>query len=171
VKNIYARLSPPAQRCVVLHHDPTNTEEWLDCDAEMVSIEDFDALVWDHKIKNVLIIDEIAVDSLKPMYRAQLERHFNYAASHKNVLTMLIAQSMYSVPPQIRRAANAWVLWKSVDLQVDSDIKRKAGHDFRELSKLCVTKYDSICFYFDETEHKLRFNIFTPIVDKTGPPS
>ena len=168
VKNIIGRLNPPAERIVVLHGDPQGTQEWLDCDAEMRGIDELPDLQWDRKVKNVLIIDEIPIDSLPKAQRSEIERYHNYRASHYGIMIFLLSQSFYSSPTCIRRAADRWIIWPGVDETFNRDVQAKTGHNMRDLKKLCESKYDNITFNFTGRGPALLFNLFEPIEDDHG---
>ncbi len=64
-KNIPHRATPAFDRTVVFHYD-TSTLEWEDCDAQMISeLPEDPAAFWDRDKKNLLIIDEVPMDSSK----------------------------------------------------------------------------------------------------------
>ncbi len=80
-KNTLHRATPAFDRVVVYHYD-TSTLEWEDCDGEMISeLPEDPAAFWDKNKKNLLIIDEVPMDSNKES-RNRLDRMFTYVASH-----------------------------------------------------------------------------------------
>jgi len=167
VKNIIARANPPFERIVCLHLD-TKTEEWKDCDAEMVDIDNIpENDSWDRTKKNCLIIDEFDFEGATKAQKGKIDRIMCYTASHYNVCVFLLQQNFTSInPPSIRRSADFWVIWPSVDYQSMIDVSRKTGHSMKQLAKqFCKTKFDSICFDFTGSKYPLRLNFFTPIHD------
>jgi hypothetical protein len=162
-KNILHRATPAFDRVVVYHYD-TSTLEWQDCDAEMIGeLPENPAEFWDRNKKNLLIIDEVPMDSNKES-RNRLDRTFNYVASHYSVSVYLLQQSFTSIPCSVRRAADMWLIWGSVDQHSVRHISGTTGHDFKELLKLTKNKYDFIAFDFSGGP-ALRLNLFQPITD------
>lgn len=164
-KNIIGRMDPPADRIVVFHGDPTGTKEWEDCGAELKGIDELVDTNWVRGQKTVCVIDEVPIDSLPKAQRTAVERLLNYFCSHYGVICMLLCQSFYSIPPACRRAADRWVLFPSIDEQVNRDIAAKTGHDMKQLKKLCTSKYDCIQFNFSGRGPPLLFNLFEEIID------
>ncbi len=101
------------------------------------------AAFWDRDKKNLLIIDEVPMDSNKES-RNRLDRMFNYVASHYSVSVYLLQQSFTSIPCSVRRAADMWLIWGSVDQHSVRHISGTTGHDYKELLRLTKTKYDFI---------------------------
>jgi hypothetical protein len=170
-KNIIGRLNPfPDGRIMVLHYAPESTDEWDDIPrVEMVGIDDFPEIndtEWDRSKKNLLIIDELPIDSLTKQQRTHVTKMFEYGASHHNIIVLLLAQNFASIPTPIRRSAEYWVIWPSCDRIAQSHISSVTGHDMRKLAKLCETNYDTITFNFTGKPHSLRLNLFTPIDDR-----
>ena len=113
-KSIIHRATPDFDRIVVFHYDKS-TLEWEDCDAEMISeLPEDPAAFWDRSKKNLLITDEVPMDSIKES-RTRLDRCLNYVASHYSVSIYLLQQSFTSIPCSVRRAADMWLIWGSVD--------------------------------------------------------
>ena len=166
VKNILHRATPAFDRVVVYHY-VTSTLEWLDCDAEMIGeLTEDPAAFWDRDKKNLLIIDEVPMDSSKEV-RNRLDRMFNYVDSHYIVSVYLLQQSFTSIPCSVRRAADMWLIWESVDMHSVRHISGTTGHNFKELLKLTKNKYDFITFDFSGGA-PLRFNLFHEIQDNGG---
>ena len=163
-KNLIARFNPPLERICVYHIDPT-TEEWKDCDAEMLDdIPDYG--FFDRSKRNCLVLDETNFEGMSREKRGQIDRLVMYQATHYNVIIFILQQNFVSIPPAIRRAASWWVIWPSVDHQSMRDVSTKTGHAMKELAKLCKTKYDSITFDFEGDKYPLRLNMFQPILDE-----
>ena len=97
--------------------------------------------------------------------RNRLDRMFNYVASHYSVSVYLLQQSFTSIPCSVRRAADMWLIWGSVDMHSVRHISGTTGHDFKELLKLTKNKYDYICFDYSGGA-PLRFNLFHEILDR-----
>ena len=165
-KNLLARATPPFGRIVVWHYD-VESLEWDDCDPSDVIAElpDDPAAFWDRDEKNLIICDEIPWEQLSKVDRMKADRLVQYVASHYNVTVYILHQNFVSIPTPIRRAADWWVLWGSVDNASVRDVSSKTGHDFKELLKLTQNKYDCITFDFSGEGPPLRLNLFQPIVD------
>ena len=88
----------------------------------------------------------------------------NYGASYYSVSVYRLQQSFTSIPCSVRRAADMWLIWDSVDHNSVRHISGTTGHDFKELLKLTTTKYDHITFDFSGGP-ALRLNSFDPITD------
>ena len=163
-KNILHRATPAFDRVVVYHYD-TSTLEWEDCDAEMIAeLPEEPAAFWDRDKKNLLIIDEVPMDGTKES-KNRLDRMFNYVASHYSVSVYLLQQSFTSISCSVRKAADMWLIWGSVDMHSVRHISGTTGHDFKELLRLTKNKYDFITFDFSGGA-PLRFNLFHEILDR-----
>ncbi len=94
---------------------------------------------WNRDTKNLLVIDVVPMDGTKES-RNRLDRMFNYVASHFSVSVYLLQQSFTSIPCSVRRAADMWLIWGSVDMHSVRHISGTTGHDFKELLKLTKNK-------------------------------
>ena len=143
-KNLLARASPPFERIVVYHYD-VDTLEWDDCEPSDVIAElpDDPSEFWDREQKNLLIMDEIPWETLPKADRMKADRCLQYVASHYNLSVYVLHQNFVSIPTPIRRAADWWNLWGSVDNVSVRDVSSKTGHDFRQLLQLTKSKFDA----------------------------
>ena len=89
---------------------------------------------------------------------------FNYVASHYSFSVYLLQQSFTSISSSVRRAADMWLIWGSVDQHSVWHISGTTGHDFKKLLRLTKTKYDFIVFDFSGGA-ELRLNLFEPITN------
>ena len=110
-------------------------------------------------------MDEVPFAGMGKQEKQRVDRMFNYVASHYNVSVYLLTQNFCSIPVAVRRAADWWTLWGSVDAVSIRDVSGKIGHDFASLLRLTATKYDSITFDFSGDGPFLRLNLFRPIHD------
>ena len=165
-KNLIARASPAFERIVVYHYD-TASLEWNDCDpSDMIdALPDDPGSFWDREVKNLLIMDEVPFEGMGKQEKQRVDRMFKYVASHYNVSVYLLTQNFCSIPVAVRRAADWWTLWGSVDAVSIRDVSGKIGHDFASLLRLTATKYDSITFDFSSDGPVLRLNLFRPTHD------
>ena len=165
-KNLLARASPPFERIVIWHYD-IDTLEWNDCEPSDVIAElpDDPSEFWDRDEKNLIICDEIPWEQLSKADRLKADRLMQYVASHYNLTVYILHQNFVSIPTPIRRAADWWNLWGSVDNVSVRDVSSKTGHDFRQLLQLTNSKFDCITFDFSGEGPPLRLNMFDPIDD------
>ena len=165
-KNLLARASPPFDRIVVYHYD-TESREWLDCEpSDIISeLPDDPASFWDRDEKSLLIMDEVPWETLSKADRMKADRCLQYVASHYSLTVYILHQNFVSIPVPIRRAADWWNLWGSVDNVSVRDVSSKTGHDFKSLLLLTSSKFDCITFDFSGIGPPLRLNMFEPIED------
>ena len=165
-KNLLARASPPFDRIVVYHYD-TESRKWLDCEpSDIISeLPDDPASFWDRDEKSLLIMDEVPWETLSKADRMKADRCLQYVASHYSLTVYILHQNFVSIPVPIRRAADWWNLWGSVDNVSVRDVSSKTGHDFKSLLLLTSSKYDCITFDFSGIGPPLRLNMFEPIED------
>ena len=167
-KNLLARANPPFQRIVLYHYD-CETKEWADCcdpKDTITELPEDPASFWNRDLKNLLIVDEVPFEGMPREERSRVDRMFNYVCSHYGVTVYLLQQNFVSIPVPVRRAADWWVLYRSVDAISIRDVSAKTGHDFADLLRLCETKYDSITFDHSGNGPELRLNMFNPIVER-----
>ena len=140
-KNLLARASPPFE-CIVVWHYDADSLEWNDCEPADVIAElpDDPSEFWDRDEKNLIICDEIPWEQLSKVDRLKADRLMQYVASHYNTIVYILHQNFVSIPTPIRRAADWWNLWGSVDNASARDVSSKTGHDFRQLLQLTKSK-------------------------------
>ena len=91
------------------------------------------------------------------------ERYVNYGVSHKSLMMIVIVQDMRNLSPCVKRSADYLLLYPSFNNRdVLYDLRRKTGHNYVELMKLCGTK-DNITTVFNGVGPPLRRNIFEVI--------
>ena len=165
-KNLLARAPPPFGRIVVYHYG-TGTREWLDCEpSDIISeLPDDPASFRGRDEKSLLIMDEVPWETLPKADRTKADRCLQYVASHYSLTVYILHQNFVSIPVPIRRAADWWNLWGSVDNVSVRDVYSNTGHDFKSLLLLTSSKYDCITFDFSGIGPQLRLNMFEPIAD------
>ena len=166
-KNILLRQDPPFERVVVVHCDPEFTHEYDDIDAEMLS--DIPAPEeWPGTEKTLVILDDLEFKHMPKQQARNLDRLFGFVSTHKNISCCVCAQDPFNVPAAVRRCANLWVLWKTVDMDAMATCARRTGMRsdvFKQIFKdLLPGEKDSL--WIDLTDHspmKLRKNGFQEI--------
>ena len=155
----------PYDRIVVYHGDASGTEEYkilTDDGAEIVAeLPAMDS--WDNTKRNVLVVDEVNFLGFNRAEQAAFERYCNYGVSHKSLMMIVIVQDMRNLSPCVKRSADYLLLYPSFNNRdVLYDLRRKTGHNYVELMKLCGPK-DNITSVFNGVGPALRRNIFEVI--------
>lgn len=171
-KNILLRQEPPFERVVVVHCDPDFTHEYDDIGAEMIA--DIPAPEeWPGDMKTLVILDDLEFKGLNKLQTRNLDRLYGFVSTHKNISCCLCAQDPFNVPPAVRRCANLWVLWKSVDMDAMATCARRTGmrsDAFRQIFNDLITgEKDSFWIDLtDKTPMKFRKNGFQEIAEISG---
>jgi len=166
-KNLLLRQDPPFKVVVVVHCDPEYTKEYDDIGAHLLadipSPED-----WPGDKKTLVILDDLEFKCMNKGQLRNLDRLYGFVSTHKNISVCLCAQDPFNVPPSVRRCANLWVLWKTVDMDALATCARRTGMRggaFRQIFDDLITgEKDSL--WIDLTDHspmKLRKNGFHKI--------
>lgn len=166
VKHIVIHQNPPFQRILIYHIDP-QTREYDDMDGEFIdeipNIEEIDP-----SVKNLLIIEDINLKSLKKEQKELLDRYMGYVSTHRNLSIIITAQRALCIPPNIRGLSNVICLWKTHDSNLLSQISGRIGLTPDEMKflfkKYIKSNYDFICI---DLTHGTNYskNFFTPIND------
>ena len=155
----------PYDRIVIYHGDASGTEEYrilTDDGATIVGeLPPMDS--WDNAKRNVLVVDEVNFLAFNRAENAAFERYVNYGVSHKSLSMLVIVQDMRNLSPCVKRSADYLLLYPSFNnYDVLYDLKRKTGHNYVKLMKLCGPK-DNITTAFNGIGAPLRRNIFEVI--------
>ena len=155
----------PYDRIVIYHGDASGTEEYrilTDDGATIVGeLPPMDS--WDNAKRNVLVVDEVNFLAFNRAENAAFERYVNYGVSHKSLSMIVIVQDMRNLSPCVKRSADYLLLYPSFNnYDVLYDLKRKTGHNYVELMRLCGPK-DNITTAFNGIGAPLRRNIFEVI--------
>ena len=155
----------PLDRIVIWHGDVSGTMEYkilTDDGAEIVAeLPAMDS--WDNTKRNVLVVDEVNFLGFNRAEQAAFERYINYGVSHKSLMMIVIVQDMRNLSPCVKRSADYLLLYPSFNnYDVLYDLRRKTGHNYVELMKLCGHK-DNITTVFNGVGPPLRRNIFEVI--------
>ena len=155
----------PLDRIVVYHGDASGTEEYRILTDDGATIVDqlppMDS--WDNTKRNVLVVDEVNFLAFNRAEQAAFERYVNYGVSHKSLMMIVIVQDMRNLSPCVKRSADYLLLYPSFNNRdVLYDLRRKTGHNYVELMKLCGPK-DNITTVFNAVGPPHRRNIFEVI--------
>ena len=111
----------------------------------------------------MLVVDEVNFLAFNRAENAAFERYVNYGVSHKSLSMIVIVQDMRNLSPCVKRSADYLLLYPSFNnYDVLYDLKRKTGHNYVELMRLCGPK-DNITTSFNGIGPPLRRNIFEVI--------
>ena len=155
----------PYDRIVIYHGDASGTEEYrILTDDGATIVGELPAMdSWDNAKRNVLVVDEVNFLAFNRAENAAFERYVNYGVSHKSLSMLVIVQDMRNLSPCVKRSADYLLLYPSFNnYDVLYDLKRKTGHNYVELMRLCGPK-DNITTAFNGIGAPLRRNIFEVI--------
>lgn len=169
LKNILINQKPHYNRIIVFHLDP-NTQEYSDINCELyTTIPDIQELIdgIDRNIRNVIILEDLPLKSLKPKERQSLDRMVGYVSSHKNTSILCTCQDPFNSPPSLRRMANILILWRQPDMRSLSSLTSQMNIP-REVIEyvfkaICRNKYDSFMIDNSGSGPKYRKNLFEEI--------
>lgn len=164
IKNLLGRAYPEFEKVILIHCDSEFTQEY----DVIQDIEIMDEIPrpeeWSGDVKTMVIIDDIELKQLPKDQKANLDRLFGYVSTHKNISICLTSQDAFNVPTSVRRCANLFVIWKTMDVDSLANIARKTGFrkdKFHDLFDLCQRTRDSV--WIDLTDNSpapLRLNGF-----------
>lgn len=152
ILNILARMKPHPKRVTIIHPDENSKDyDLVDCEkfTEIPDLEYFSECPGD---KQVVVIDDIELKTIGRSELSKLGRLFGYISTHKNVTCLLTSQDPFSIPAQVRRNCNVFVLWKSRDLNALSMLSNRIGLSADELKDL-FSKFEDPrdCLVIDDT--------------------
>jgi hypothetical protein len=162
----------PFKEIYVYHCDGESTKEYKNYKAvflkKIPKPEDWS----DCSIKKLLILEDIAIKSLKNEQLECLKRAVGYCSTHKNLSVIITLQDPFDIVPFLRRCCNLFILFPNLDYTSLAMLSKKIGLHKDELrilfEKFCKCNHDSI--WLDNTEngkspYKLRLNGFD-IIEK-----
>ncbi len=155
VKNIILRQDPPFKKIIVIHCDAEFTQEWFDCNPEMLS-EIPHPTEWDASKKTLVVLDDIEYKGLNKQQQSNLDRLFGFCSTHKNISICATCQDFFNLPPSAKRMANVFVLWKSNDEDSFKMISRKTGMKMTHFMKI-----------FEEFMHERRDSLWIDLTEKS----
>ena len=178
VLNIILRVAcgkTPFEKIMVVHCDPSTTQEYKDVDHELRSDiptpDEFDP----HQ-KTLCVLEDLNYIGMGKEQRGYLERLVGYTSTHKNVSVILTAQDPFRILPTVRRCANIFVLWNNHDRDMLRMLARKTGKsvDMLEhaLTTYCQRPHDSV--WIDLTPNSpapFRKNGYERLPHHSPPPS
>ena len=126
IKNILLRAKPIFKKIYVVHCDGDFTKEYEDVDATMLdSIPSPEE--WEGDKKTMVVLDDIDYKGMNKVQAKNLNRLFGFASTHKNISVCLTSQNYFDIPTSIRRMANFFILWKTIDSDSFKMIAKKTG--------------------------------------------
>ena len=152
-------------RIIIFHNDP-NSREYSDLDAEMYDeiIDPRDEeLAIDPSIKNLVIFEDILYKYLPLIQRKYLTDYFTTFSTHKSITCYLTAQDFFNqIPTNIRRCANVFVLFKSIDMNNLRNLCSCLNLNFKDMKFIfenyLTSKYDNLVVDLNRSDKKLRKN-------------
>lgn len=167
---ILSHLEQWPDKTSVLHLDP-ETIEYADLSPAIYgpddppNFEDFD-----RGERNLLIVDEVDINSLKKQAQSDVERLFGHGSTHRNTSIALCFQTFHKIPPAIRRACQHYILFKSCDKSELAQIALRAGVPKEDLLEMMghILKDPHDSLWIDLTKApdsplRFRLNLWTPI--------
>lgn len=126
VCNLVLLADPPFERIIIMHVDETTMEYDILDGAEIVT-EVPQLTEFEHGVKTLFIVEDIDIKALKPPEHSRLNRIMGYVSTHKGVSVLLTAQQPSQIPPDIRRQANVFFLWRMSDLRAQGEYSQRIG--------------------------------------------
>lgn len=165
IRNMMIRAQPAYQRLIIIHVDEKTTE-YDDCSPTLITnkVPDPDSEIWgETDMKTLCIIDDVPFRSMSKSQKSNLIMLFRNVSSHRNVNIMLTCHNFFSVPIELRRSANFFVVWRSRDRRNLKAIAGRVGYSQDEFTAIIdqylVGFHDSL--WIDHTprsEFPLRIN-------------
>ena len=162
----------PYEKVLVVHCSK-HTKEYDMIGAEI--LEEIPAPnTFDGEKKTLVILEDLALMGLSKQQNNALSRLFAFCSTHARVDVFLTIQDWHSCPPIVRRCANLFILFPSIDNTSLQMISKKVGMEKNDLrflfNKYCKKKYDNI--WIDNSAggtspFKLRLNGFDIIQKNT----
>jgi hypothetical protein len=166
--NLIMRANPPFQKIYILHPDP-DSKEYSVLDDNCVMLNEIPEIDFcDPDCKNLLIVDDIELKTLKKQEKARLDRICSYSSTHRNLSICCTSQDCFNVPPTIRRSANIFFLYKNVpDLSSLATVASRTGLNSTQLFNifsLCDNIRDCLCIDLTpNSPARLRLNGFKKV--------
>jgi len=167
LKNIFLKhqsSSKKFQRLIVCTCD-TDSQEWDDCDPDLVLDTLPDLEEFDGSEKTCLVIDDFEFAKMSKAEQKTLSTLFRFISSHRNVSIMCSYQSFFDCPSIARKCANCFLIYKPNSRLECSNIENRVGMEHGSLRDLfadrCSGVYDSVMV--DKTigtPYPLRKNIY-----------
>jgi uridine kinase len=167
ILNIIPQISPIFEKIILLHRGKHYTMEYDDLETEKIYEipEANDALMFNPKIKTLLIIEDINTKFLNKEQIRRLNEIFCYTSTHRNLSIIMTSQCYFNIPKEIKLISNFFILWKTDNLLELNLIGRRHGFKKNQLfdlmEKHLINQYDSL--WIDKTlqsPYKLRINGF-----------
>lgn len=145
VKNILLRANPPFKNIYLYHYD-IDCEEYEDIDCvKLKELPTSKDERFNQKDKSLLIIEDTKI---KKKEIDNLDRLFGYTSTHRGLSIILISQTFFTLPTNIRRMVNVFCLWRnSADFNSLYIIGKKFAltkEEFMNLISKCKSNFDFI---------------------------
>jgi len=164
ILNLIAHARPPFSRIIVCSVDP-EAREWTGlCEGCEVYEEIPDFKEIDGESHIMVILEDLALTTLKGEQAEKLDRLFGHGSSHRNISVVATAQDLFKLPTCVRRQANVFNLWPCPDVSSIQTIAERVGLKRGELldlfRELCKRKHDFITLDLtDQSPSPVRFNL------------
>lgn len=161
--NLLLKMDPPPDKVYVVHPFMNQTAEWDVFDTyekihpdklgEILQDDDY----FDKTLKNVMIMDELRWKGFNKHDISFIEGLVNFTSSHNNLTILMLQQNFTSIPVEIRRGCNWWILWDANDLFASRHIKAATGFSIKEIfTDFCAQPWDSVTINFTTKGATLR---------------
>lgn len=170
IKNIIVHASPLFNSGYLVHYDALGTEEYEETGIDILEpgyIPSNDEIPKEGK--KIIIFEDIPYDSLTKEDKIKLCGLLKYSISHKNTTIIWTGHDFItSVPTNIRRLFNVFVIYKIPDMSILKNIGLKCGlnnDDFVNLfNEFVKDRHDCICIDLTkDSPAPIRFNMFHKI--------
>jgi len=163
VLNILINQKPDFDKIFLYHVDGDISKEYelLDGDIihELPQISEINP-----SIKNLLIIEDINLESMPKNQKYLLDRLFGYVSTHKNLSVIVTAQVPFQIPVNLRRMCNILIIWKSMDVNALEILSRRFGLKSKTLNNIfkyeLTEDHDSLMLDMTSNFAPFRKNIF-----------
>lgn len=167
IKNLLARkLYDNGYLC---HFDGENTNEYDDADIDILESGYIPSNTDIPKEgRKVIIFEDLPFSNLDKDSKTKLWALLKYSVSHKCLDLIFTGHDFVSsLPTNLRRLFNVFIIYKTPDISSLSSIGSRIGlknSDFYELFEFCKSPHDNLCIDLTkDTPAPLRFNIYSKI--------
>jgi hypothetical protein len=127
------KLNKKFKRLIVITCS-ADSNEWADCDPEIITDEIPDMSIFDQNtVKTLIVIDDYDFTACSKADLKQLSKLFRYYSSHKNISVICNYQSFFHIPKIIRKCSNIFTIYKPNSKQELTMIANRTGINERKL--------------------------------------
>jgi len=142
-----------------------SSQEWVDCDPDIITDEMLDLDMFDPREKTCVVIDDFEWIKCTKEQQKQLSTLMRFISSHRNVSVLLSFQSFFDCPQIARKCSNCFMIYKPNSRQEITNIENRCGLQKGELLHLfktvCKGTYDHVFIDLTiGTPYRLRKNIY-----------